>query len=173
MGENTEYYPIRDGLSFGTHDAGGMDHDEIKAKLESLKPEKVGDASTAYKDAADALAEMTDELTNNFANKIIKHWKGDSAQKALDQLGKVYNTAGKLSDDSHNNATLYAWYKHDILDWYKTAGQTMTTGHFHTGGDDDNARELLNRFIGRMGEAFNGHPLKIQKLWGRVGKKIG
>lgn len=163
MGDNTEHYPIRDGMAFGSHNADGMSHEDVKNKLKALNPGKVGEASTAYKDAADVLAEMTDELTNNFAKKIIKHWKGDSAQKALDQLGKVYNTAGKLSDDSHNNATLYAWYKHDILDWYKTQGDTMTDGWVHTGGDDDNARKLMNNFIGRMKEAFEGHPLKITK----------
>ncbi|MFB4308695.1 hypothetical protein [Actinomadura sp. GTD37] len=163
MGKNTEHYPIRDGMAFGSHNADGMSHDDVKKKLKSLNPGKVGDASTAYKDAADVLAEMTDELTNNFAKKIIKHWKGDYAQKALDQLGQVYTTAGKLSDDSHNNATLYSWYKHDVLDWYKTQGETMTDGYVHTGGDDKNARNLMNRFIGRMQEAFNGHPLKITK----------
>ncbi|TDC90346.1 hypothetical protein [Actinomadura sp. 7K507] len=163
MGENAEQYPIRDGLSFGTHDAGEMSHEDVKNKLKSLNPGKVGDASTAYKDAAEALAEMTDELRNNFANKIVTHWKGEAAQKALDQLGQVYNTAGTLSDDSHRNASLYAWYKHDVLDWYKTQGETMTDGWVHTGGDDDNARELMNRFIGRMKEAFDGHPLKIEK----------
>ncbi|MEU8345939.1 hypothetical protein SAMN05443665_102184 [Actinomadura meyerae] len=163
MGKNTEHYPIRDGMSFGSYNADGMSHEDVKNKLKALNPSKVGDAATAYKDAADVLAEMTDELTNNFAKKIIKHWKGESAQKALDQLGQVYSTAGKLSDDSHNNATLYTWYKHDVLDWYKTQGDTMTDGWVHTGGDDDNARQLMNRFIGRMKEAFEGHPLKISK----------
>lgn len=163
MGKNHEQYPIRDGLSFGSHDAGGMSHEDVKNKLKNLNPEKVGSASTAYKDAAEALAEMTDELRNNFSKKIIKHWKGEAAQKALDQLGQVYTTAGKLSDDSHRNATLYAWYKHDVLDWYKTQGETMTDGFIHTGGDDDNARELMNRFIWRMKQAFEGHPLRIEK----------
>ena len=163
MGKNAELYPIRDGMSFGSHNADGMSHEDVKNKLKALKPEKVGDASTAYKDAADALAELTDELRNNFANKIVKHWKGESAQKALDQLEQVYNTSAKLSDDSHNNATLYSWYKHSILDWYKTQGDTMTDGFIHTSGDDENARELMNRFIGRMKEAFEAHPLNIEK----------
>ncbi|GAA0567927.1 hypothetical protein [Actinomadura livida] len=163
MGKNTEQYPIRDGMAFGSHNASGMSHEDVKNKLKELKPEKVGDASTAYKEAAEALAEMTEELKNNFSKRIVQHWKGESAQKALDQLGQVYATAGTLSDDSHRNASLYAWYKHDILDWYKTQGQTMTDGWVHTGGDDDNARELMNNFIGRMKEAFEGHPLKIEK----------
>ncbi|GAA4234979.1 hypothetical protein GCM10022254_41170 [Actinomadura meridiana] len=163
MGTNIERLAIRDGMSFGTYDVSGMSHEDVKNKLKSLKPEKVGHASTAYKDAADVLAEMSSELRNNFAKRIIKHWQGDVAQQALDQLGQVHDTSVKLSDGSHKNATLYAWYKHNVLDWYKTTGETMTDGYIHTGGDDDNARELMKRFNLRMKEAFEGHPLSIEK----------
>lgn len=46
MGKNTEQYPIRDGMAFGSHNASGMSHEDVKNKLKELKPEKVGDAST-------------------------------------------------------------------------------------------------------------------------------
>ncbi len=160
---NPESYPIRDGMEFGSYSFNDENFDDIKTKLKNLKPEAVGTASTAYKDAAEVLAEMTEELRNNFAKRIIKHWQGDVAQEALDQLGQVYETSSKLSDDSHRNAQLYNWYKVNILDWYKTTGETMEDGYIHTGGDDDRARELMQKFNMRMKEAFDGHPLKITK----------
>jgi hypothetical protein len=150
-------------MEFGSYSFGDENFDDVKNKLKSIRPEAVGTASTAYKEAADVLAEMTDELRNNFAKRIIKHWQGDVAQEALDQLGQVYETSGKLSNDSHNNAQLYNWYKVNILDWYKTTGETMEDGYIHTGGDDDRARELMQKFNTRMKEAFDGHPLKITK----------
>lgn len=160
---NPESYPIRDGMEFGAYTFGDQDFGQIKEQLKKLRPEAVGDASTAYKDASDVLAEMTGELRNNFAKRIVQHWQGDVAQEALDQLGQVYETSGKLSDDSHNNAQLYNWYKTNILDWYKTTGESMEDGYVHTGGDDDRARELIEKFSRRMKEAFDGHPLKITK----------
>ncbi|WP_149263103.1 hypothetical protein [Actinomadura sp. K4S16] len=160
---NPESYPIRDGMEFGSYSFGDENFDDVKNKLKSIKPESVGHASTAYKDASDVLAEMTDELRNNFAKRIVKHWQGDVAQEALDQLGQVYETSGKLSDDSHNNAQLYNWYKTSILDWYKTTGETMEDGYFNTDSDDERARELMKNYNTRMKEAFDGHPLKITK----------
>ncbi|WP_051712933.1 hypothetical protein [Spirillospora albida] len=161
--DNVEQYPIRDGMAFGSYSFNDENFEEIKKKLSNLNPAAVGNAGTAYKEAAEVLAEMTDLLQNDYAKRIVKHWQGKVAQEALDQLGKVYKTAGQLSDDSHRNAQLYTWYKTNILDWYHTTGKTMEDGYINTDGDDDAARKLMQKFNARMNEAFEGHPLKITK----------
>ncbi|MFD0902535.1 hypothetical protein [Actinomadura sediminis] len=163
MGNNAERFPIRDGKQFPSYDFSEMSFDDVKNQLSSIRPEAVGDASTAYKDAADILAKMTTALRTDFAKRIKDNWQGESAQKALDQLGQIYQTAGTLSDKSHNTATTYNWYKVNILDWYKTAAQDMEDGYIHTDGDDENARKFIAKFSRRMGEAYNAHPDTIEK----------
>ncbi|OLT10834.1 hypothetical protein BJF79_25525 [Actinomadura sp. CNU-125] len=163
MGENSEQFPIRDGKTFPSQDFSGMSFDDVKNKLSSIRPEAVGDASTAYKDAADILAQMTEKLRTEFAERIKNNWQGESAQKALDQLGQIYTTAGTLSDKSHNTASTYNWYKVSILDWYKNAAQDMEDGYIHTDGDDENARKFIAKFSRRMGEAYDAHPNNIEK----------
>ncbi|MBE1533338.1 WXG100 family type VII secretion target [Actinomadura algeriensis] len=158
-----EKFPIRDGKTWSEQSFSDMSFDDVKNQLASLRPEAVGDASTAYKDAADILAEMTEELRNGFAVRLRNNWQGENAQKALDQMGQIFQTAGALSDKSHNTAETYNWYKVSILDWYKAAAEEMTDGYVHTGGDDDNAREFIAKFSRRMGEAYNAHPNDIEK----------
>ncbi|WP_131739486.1 WXG100 family type VII secretion target [Actinomadura roseirufa] len=160
--KNPEYYVIRGSSQWAAPNISGNSFDDVKKKLTSINSEPVGTAAATYKDAAEALAEMTIEL-RGFAQTLVKHWKGDEAQKALDQLEQVQTTAVGLSNRSHETATVYTWYKTKILDWYKQAGKDADDGWFHTGSDDKAARELLQRFVNRTGEAYNAHPAQIDK----------
>ncbi|MFB4301401.1 hypothetical protein [Actinomadura sp. NTSP31] len=157
-----EYYVIRGSQSWSKPTADGMSLDDVKKKLSSINSAPVKDAGTAYSDAADALAEMSTAL-RGFAETLVKHWKGDEAKKAVQQLQQVHSTAIKLSNNSHTNASTYKWYGTQILDWYKQAGQDASDGLIHTGGDDKHGRELMQRFLNRTGEAFNAHPAQITK----------
>ncbi|MEU9021843.1 hypothetical protein [Actinomadura sp. NPDC048394] len=159
MGNN--FYVIRGNNSFGAiPDVSGMSMDDVKKQLSSINSQPVKDAATAYSDAADALAEMTTAL-RGYAETLVKHWKGDDAKKALDQLQQIHTTATNLSKSSRGNATTYNWYGTKILDWYKQAGSDAGDGLIHTSSDDHHAQDLLKRFLTRTSQAYDAHPSEI------------
>ncbi|MCP2343645.1 WXG100 family type VII secretion target [Actinomadura rupiterrae] len=154
-------YPIKTGPK-PSYNYGSTDFDEVKKKFKGIETGPVGDASDAYRDAGDVLAEMANNLRAH-ASTIVGAWKGDSAQKALDQLKQVHWTATNLSNSSATNASNYHWFKYQILDWYKAKAESMDDGMFHDSDDDKYAGEMLNKFAMRAGQAWDGHPDKITK----------
>jgi hypothetical protein len=137
------------------------DFDAVKNRLKALQPDKANQASTAYSAVAKELAAKARLLTEKHAPALIEAWGGDAAQKALDQLKLIHWTANDLSTKSTTSAQTMKWYGTEILQWYKDAGNSMEDGFIHTGGDDDRARELMNRLNTRTAEAQNGIPSTI------------
>jgi uncharacterized protein YukE len=136
--------------------------DTIKDRFKALKPERLTSAASAYQEAASELARLTNDLQKH-AQALIDAWEGDAAQKALDRLGQLHWTANKLSEDSIKTARTLHWYGNDIMQWYKDLGDKMSDGMIHTGGDDDQARRLMNRLNQRTATAHNSFPQKVTK----------
>ncbi|GAB3987992.1 hypothetical protein GCM10029978_109020 [Actinoallomurus acanthiterrae] len=141
-----------------THDETGADFDTVKNRFKNLKPEIATKAGSAYEAVAKELAEKAKFLTENHAPALIEAWGGPAAQQALDQMAKIHKTNNGLSDQSIKVAQSYNWYGNEILPWYKNLGDKMSDGLIHTGGDDKQARKLMNRLNGRAAQAQNYFP---------------
>jgi hypothetical protein len=137
------------------------DFDTIQNRLKALQPDKATRAGAAYSAVAKELAEKARLMTEKHAPALIEAWGGDAAQKALGQMKQIHWTANNLSTKSTQSAQTMNWYGTEILQWYKDAGNTMSDGFIHTGGDDDRARELMTRLNGRTAEAQDGIPRTI------------
>ncbi|GAA4640685.1 hypothetical protein GCM10023196_107220 [Actinoallomurus vinaceus] len=141
-----------------THQEKDADFDAIKSRLQNLKPDIASKAGNAYQSAANELADKAKLLTEKHAPALIAAWGGPAAQKALDQMALIHKTNNGLSDQSIQAAQSFKWYGEKILPWYKDAGHTMSDGYIHTGGDDDNARDLMNRLNGRAADVQKNFP---------------
>ncbi|MCO6011604.1 WXG100 family type VII secretion target [Actinoallomurus purpureus] len=134
------------------------DFDTVKNRFKHLNPEAARKAGAAYETAAQQLAEKAKHLTEKYAPALIEAWGGDAAQKALDQLAKIHKTANGLSDESLSAARNFKWYGEEILPWYQDLGNKMSDGIIHTGGDDDQARKLMNRLNTRAADIQRNFP---------------
>ncbi|MEW2358909.1 hypothetical protein [Spirillospora sp. NPDC029432] len=142
---------------------GDIKFSQVKEILKKIDPKPVTDASDAYLKAANALAAYTTTL-EGYADKIIKHWKGENAQKALDQLEQVHRTARKMSDISLRTSNSFGWYGTEILPWYKSVGETMEDGWDDDDSDDNRwAKEKIEKLYMRTAESHNNTPQEVEE----------
>ncbi|MFF5260112.1 hypothetical protein ACFY4C_14275 [Actinomadura viridis] len=141
----------------------GTKFSEVKERFKKIDPGVVNDASAEYIKAANALADYTRKL-EGYADKLIKHWKGENAQKALDQLGQVHRTSAKMSDKSLATSNSFKWYGTEILPHYKAVGETMEDGWDDDDSDDNRwAKEKLERLFMRTAQSHNNVPQEVEQ----------
>ncbi|MFB4317481.1 hypothetical protein [Actinomadura sp. 21ATH] len=142
---------------------GDIKFSQVKEQLKKIDAKPVTDASDAYIKAANALAAYTTTL-EGYADKLIKHWKGENAQKALDQLEQVHRTARRMSDISLRTSNSFGWYGNEILPWYKSVGETMEDGWDDDDSDDNRwAKEKIEKLYMRTAEAHNNTPQEVEE----------
>ncbi|MFI0350677.1 hypothetical protein [Actinomadura sp. 9N407] len=143
--------------------AGDIKFSQVKEIFKKIDPGPVNDASSAYIAASNALAAYTKTL-EGYADKLIKHWQGENAQKALDQLGQVHRTAARMSDISLKTSNSFKWYGTEILPHYKSVGETMEDGWDDDDGDDNRwAKDKLEKLYMRTAESHNNVPPEVEE----------
>lgn len=140
----------------------GLTLEQVKAQLQAITSEPVQQAAASYLKAANALAEAAKELPEH-ARRLAENWKGEPATRALHQLGQVHKTASELANKSHTTGSSLSWVGHTVLPWYKHQGDKMDHGAFIDSGDDQDARDMLDRLNDRLAQGHNALPLEVHK----------
>jgi hypothetical protein len=146
--------------SYAQTGGGGFNLDSVKWMLSNLQPDHVVEVGDAYLTASNALAHASTRL-HQVAHSVVEAWSGKDADLALGQLGQLNTTAAELQEKSATTGTTYHWLGKEILPWYKNEGERMGAGHIHTGGDDHDALEMLDRYDNRIVQGFNSVPAEL------------
>ncbi|WP_205624430.1 hypothetical protein [Actinomadura flavalba] len=115
-------------------------------------------AAAAYQAAGRNLSGIRAALSHAVA-ALDGAWDDDAAAEAQKTLRKLVTTATELATATSQVGRTLDWYGGEILPWY--VAHKPGTGFIKDGGDDEYAREFMQRLNGRIAEAWTRLPASV------------
>ncbi|WP_034518627.1 hypothetical protein [Actinomadura rifamycini] len=152
------HYPIRIGAAPAGNPADYGDLDAIRALLDATDPGAVKAAGDAYK-AASQHIEGFKALLVRASRTLSEVWEDEAAATAQRMLRKLQISAENLAIATGQIGTALDWHGGEILPWY--VAHKPGSGWFKDDGDDEYAREYMQRLNTRIAEAWTRLPASV------------
>ncbi|GAA0966879.1 hypothetical protein [Actinocorallia libanotica] len=146
---------------------GSVKMEGVKSIIGGVDIASVTGTGDLYVKMASRLVEHADNLVAH-AEALAAIWRGPNADLSLQAFSQLHTATTTISTNVAAAGETYKWLGTTILPFYKDSAQNMTDGFIRTDGDDENARQLLDRMNDRVAEANNGLPNQLTVVFPEV-----